>query len=217
MVAMVIRRLCSALIPAGLWWGMAIAPTLAMPGQPTAVVAAWILGNQALEGVMGDGLSVRRSNGGSQTFEFTASIFPPGRLSPMATRGSCATPVYRGLIRSETITVRDFINGVPLDRLEFGLRTVYGLDIYQDYRQASLLYAYPLPAGIDLGRRLGRPGTEGYRGEMRRGDRYAYWLEIAHTETGMAYSGQITVFLKEDLPKLVREMGGELDPVCENR
>ena len=75
---MLIRRLCLALLPAGLSLGLFIPPSPALPGQPTEIVAAWILGNGALQGRLGDGLSVRRSNGGSQTFEFEASIFPPG-------------------------------------------------------------------------------------------------------------------------------------------
>ncbi|WP_072621720.1 hypothetical protein [Spirulina major] len=207
---MLIRRLCLALLPASLSLGLHGLPSAALPGQPTEIVAAWILGNGALQGSIGDGLSVRRSNGGSQTFEFAASIFPPGRRSGVASRGSCATPTRRGRIRSEAFVLRDFVNGVPVERLELGLRMIYGLDVYQDYHQGALIYAYPRAEVIDTARRLGLPGVEGNYGEVRLGDRYAFWLDMAQTETGINYSGQVTVFLKEDLPKLVRELGGEV-------
>jgi hypothetical protein len=47
---------------------------------------------------------------------------------------------------------------------------------------------------------------EQQQGELRLGERFAYWLEITNTESGKAFNGQITVFLKEDLNKIEAEV-----------
>lgn len=44
------------------------------------------------------------------------------------------------------------------------------------------------------------------QGEVRQGDRYAYWIETVQTRSGEAYNGQIHVFLIEDINKLEAEL-----------
>ncbi len=146
---------------------------------------------------MGDGLRVSKSSTPAQNFTFQASVLSPGRLTP---------PKDRGTIRSEHMTFYDKINGVTLDRLRESLRVIYGLTIYQDYERAKLVYDYPVPQTIDLARRQNRPLLAQQQGELRLGERFAYWLEITKTDTDKAFNGQITVFLKEDLDKLEAQL-----------
>jgi hypothetical protein len=169
----------------------------ALPGQSTQTVTAWINANPTLRPGIGDGLRVTKTNTATQRFTFQASVLPPGRLT---------TPKDRGTISNERMTFYDAINGVTLDRLRESLRVIYGPTIYQDYDRAKLVYDYPVPETIDLARRQNRPLLELQQGELRLGERFAYWLEITKTESGKAFNGQITVFLKEDLDKLEAQL-----------
>lgn len=169
----------------------------ALPGQRTEAVVAWINANPTLRPAIGDGLRVTRSSTPAQRFTFQASVLPPGRVTLVKDRST---------IRSERMTFYDMINGVTLDRLRESLRAIYGPTIYDDYDRAQLIYDYPVPATIDLARRQNRPLLEQQQGELRLGERFAYWLEITNTERGKAFNGQITVFLKEDLKKIEAEV-----------
>ncbi|BAZ86559.1 hypothetical protein [Dolichospermum compactum] len=44
------------------------------------------------------------------------------------------------------------------------------------------------------------------KGELRIGDRYGYWVEIAQPKEGKAIIGKITVLLKADIDKLETEL-----------
>ncbi|AFZ18515.1 hypothetical protein [Allocoleopsis franciscana] len=169
----------------------------ALPGQRTEAVVAWINANPTLRPAIGNGLRVTRSSTPAQRFTFQASVLPPGRFTLAKDQGT---------IRSERMTFYDMINGVTLERLRESLRVIYGPTIYEDYERAQLIYDYPVPATIDLARRQNRPLLEQQQGELRLGDRFAYWLEITNTESGKAFNGQITVFLKEDLKKIETEV-----------
>lgn len=199
------RRLFSA-FAAGLCLGITY-PAAALPGQNTEVVTAWILGNPTLQAALGEDLIVQRT-AGKQKFVFEASIFPPGRRSSVTARGSCSTPIHRGRIRSEQLTLADAVNSVPRDRLELGLRSIYGLELYLDYWHAGLVYTYPDDISLDQAQRRGQTGLAYKTGEIRIGEHYAYWLERAQLSDGTAPSGHIAVMLKEDVPKLVLELGG---------
>lgn len=169
----------------------------ALPGQRTDAVAAWITANPTLRPGIRDGLRVTRSSTPAQRFTFQASVLPPGRVMP---------PKDRGTIRTERMTFFDAINGMTLDRLRESLRVIYGATVYEDYDRARLVYDYPVPETIDLGRRQNRSLLEQQQGELRVGERYAYWLEITKNDGDKAFNGQITVFLKEDLGKLETEL-----------
>jgi len=172
-------------------------PARALPGQRTETVRSWLTAHPTLQPALGDGLTVEYSNAAAQRFQFSASVLPPGRLSFVRNRG---------MIRSERFALYDIIHGVTAERLAESLRTIYGLDIYRDYQQATIVYAYPSASQLELGRRLALPGVSGTRGELRAGDRFAYWIELGVNEFGETLNGQIVVFLKDDLGKIEAEL-----------
>lgn len=169
----------------------------ALPGESTETVAAWINAHPTLRPGIGDGLRVTKSDTPAMRFSFQASILPPGRI---------ASPSDRSTIRSERLSFYDSINGVTPERLKESVRVIYGPPIYQDYEQARIIYAYPTPETIDLSRRQNRPLLAAQQGELRLGERFAYWMEITQTDDGKAFNGQLTVFLTEDLDKLETEL-----------
>ncbi len=172
-------------------------PTQALPGQTTDEAVAWINANPTLRPAIGNGLVVKKSNTPSQRFNFQASLLPPGRID---------VPRNRTTIRSERYAFFDMINGVTLERLVTSLRIIYGVDIYQDYQQSQIIFNYPTQEMINRSRRQNLPLLEARKGQLRLGNRYAYWLEIVETENGIAFDGQMTVFLKEDLEKFAAEL-----------
>ncbi len=169
----------------------------ALPGQTPSEAVVWIQANPTLRPVRGEKLLVRKSDTPAQRFTFSASPLQVGR----ATSGSTG-----GIIRTEEISFFDIQNGVTRDRLQEALRAIYGPTVYQDYAQAKTLYTYPTPKTLDQSINRDAPLLAALQGEVREGDRYAYWLEIARQKTGLAYTGKITVFLRDDLPKLEAEL-----------
>jgi hypothetical protein len=179
------------------YWFLFTSTANALPGQSTETVTSWINANPTLRPGIGDGLLVTKSETAAQRFTFQATVLPPGRVS---------FPIDRGRIRSERITFYDKINGVTLNRLKESLRVIYGPTIYQDFEQARVVYDYPVPETVDLARRQNLPLLAQQQGKLLLGERYAYWLEVTQTESGKAYNGQLTLFLKEDLDKLETEL-----------
>jgi hypothetical protein len=169
----------------------------ALPGQSTDTVTSWINANPTLRPGIGDGLLVRKVNTPAQRFSFQASILPPGRIT---------VPTDRATIRSERLSFYDAVNGITPERLKESLRVIYGLEIYQDYDRARIVYVYPSPETVDLSRRQNLPLLAAQQGELLLGERYAYWIEVTKTEKGKALNGQLTIFLKEDLDKIQTEL-----------
>lgn len=169
----------------------------ALPGQSVAEVSAWIQAHPTLQPASGETLLVRKSETAAQRFSFEASLLAPGRAAPSGNPGT---------ISREQITIFDVINGVSRDRLEESLRAIYGPDLYQDYAAATVVYEYPTAENLIQAQNQGAPLLEAIQGEIRRGDRYAYWVETAQSRTGVAYTGQITVFRLDDIEKLEIEM-----------
>lgn len=179
------------------YWFVFTSSANALPGQSTETVTAWINANPTLRPGIGDGLLVTKSETAAQRFTFQATVLSPGRVS---------VPIDRGRIRSERMSFYDKINGVTLDRLKESLRVIYGPAIYQDFDQAKVVYDYPLPETVDVARRQNLPLLAEQQGKLLVGERYAYWMEVTQTESGKAFNGQLTVFLKEDLDKLETEL-----------
>lgn len=169
----------------------------ALPGQTVEEVAAWIKGNSTLRPASGEKLLVRKSDTAAQRFIFQASVLPPGKVAPARNAG---------VIRTESLSVFDMINGVTRERLEESLRAIYGMDVYQDYDRARIVYAYPSQPNLAESRNRVEPLLAAIRGELRQGERYAYWLEIAQVRNGYAYTGQVTLLLKDDVEKLNQEL-----------
>ncbi|MBD2384637.1 hypothetical protein [Cylindrospermum sp. FACHB-282] len=172
-------------------------PVNALPGQSTEEVTTWIQAHPTLRPKIGEKLFVQKSDTAAQRFTFQSSVLPPGRVEFTKNRSQ---------IRTERMTMYDGINGVSFQRFQESLRVIYGLDIYQDYKSAQVIYQYPNQSAINSARLAKTPIREALRGELRVGDRYAYWVEIAQPKTGKAITGQITVLLKSDLDKLEGEL-----------
>lgn len=181
-------------IAAGLLLGLGMASSAqALPGQTVEQVTAWINSNPSLRPATGDGLLVKRSNSPSQRFTFEASIFPPGLARLTGDRNT---------IRTERYAYFDQVNGVTKERLVESLRVVYGLDVYQDFDRARLVYRYPTEQTVDLARRRNLPLLAAQQGELRLGNRFGYWLEVTNTPQGKAFNGRMTIFLPEDLDQV---------------
>lgn len=172
----------------------------ALPGEKKSTVVAWINGNSSLRPTVGDGLTVRRNNTAFQSFNFQASVIPP--LGAYEAR--------KNIIRAERFSYYDQVNGVSRNRLEESLRVIYDTSIHQDYVNANIVYAYPTREMQEIARRKNLPLLAATKGELRLGDRYAYWVEtveeIAGEHKGRTFTGKMTIFLKEDLDLVETEL-----------
>jgi hypothetical protein len=169
----------------------------ALPGQSTEEVGSWIKTHPTLKPNSGERFYIQKSDTAAQRFTFQASVLPPGAVGFTKDRSN---------IRTERLAMYDAINGMSFDRLQESLRRIYSLDVYQDFENAQLIYEYPNQSAINSARLAKTPIREALRGQLRLGDRYAYWMEIAKGKGGKAYTGQMTVFLKSDLNKLEAEL-----------
>lgn len=181
-----------------LWVGTLVdSKANALPGQSTEEVSTWIKAHPTLRPGVGERLFVQKSDTAAQRFTFLASVLPPGKV---------AFTQDRGRIRTERITMYDAINGMSVARLQESLRVIYSLDVYQDYDRAQVVYQYPNQSTINSARHAKTPIREALQGELRVGDRYVYWVEVAQPKAGKAFTGQMTILLKTDLDKLEAEL-----------
>ncbi|MBW4539781.1 MAG: hypothetical protein KME43_11650 [Myxacorys chilensis ATA2-1-KO14] len=169
----------------------------ALPGQSASEVASWMQANPTVRPSRGEKLLVRKNDSAAQSFSFQASLLSPGRITALSKGGT---------IRSEVLTLFDVRNGVSFSRLKESLRTIYGMEISQDYDRATTIYTYPTDKIVQQDIRRANPQQSALQGELRQGDRYAYWLEVAQTSEGRANSGRLTVFLRDDVEKLAAEL-----------
>jgi hypothetical protein len=171
----------------------------ALPGQSSDDVLQWMKANEGLTPDPGERLTVRRSNGPAQRLTFEASPLAPGRIGPNQSNGK---------IRTETLTVFDILYGVTDARLEESLRSIYGSTVYREFKTAKIVYAYPTEDAVQKALKAKQPIAAALKGELRQGQNFAYWVEIARNPEGLNYSGKVMVFLPEDLPKLEGELKG---------
>ncbi|MCP6759443.1 MAG: hypothetical protein NHB32_11910 [Fischerella sp. CENA71] len=169
----------------------------ALPGQSTEEVGAWIQAHPTLRPNSNEQFFIQKSDTAAQRFTFQASVFAPGKVEFIQDRSH---------IRSERLSMYDAINGMSFERLQESLRVVYGVDIYQDFKRAQVVYEYPTQSTVNSARFAKTPILEALQGELRLGDRYAYWVEIAQPKNGKAFTGQMTVLLKSDLDKLKAQL-----------
>ena len=170
---------------------------MALPGQSTEEVETWIKAHPTLSPRSGERFLVTKTDTAAQRFSFQAMVSAPGKITFSKNRSK---------IRTERISMYDAINGMSKDRLKESLRVIYGLDIYQDFKGAQVIYEYPNQSAINQARFARTPVREALKGQLRVGSRYAYWVEIAQAKNGKAFTGQMTVFLKSDLDKLEEEL-----------
>ncbi|MFM7364708.1 MAG: hypothetical protein ACKO11_09470 [Cuspidothrix sp.] len=169
----------------------------ALPGETTEEVKSWIQSHPTLRPRQGEKLFVSKSDTAAQRFTFQASVLPAGRVTFTKDRST---------IRNERMTMFDAVNGITITRLEESLRVIYSLDVYQDYNDAQIVYQYPDQSTINTARLAKTPMKEVLQGQLRIGDRYGYWVEIAQPKQGKAITGNITVLLKADINKLETEL-----------
>ncbi|MCF4966793.1 hypothetical protein [Nostoc sp. CMAA1605] len=190
--------ICACTLVSGLGVGMLFdTKANALPGQSTEEVGTWMQAHPTLRPGSGEKLYVQKSDTAAQRFTFQASVLPPGKVEFTKDRSR---------IRYERLAMYDAVNGMSFQRLQESLRVIYGLDIYQDFKNAQTVYEYPNQSAINSARFAKTPIREALKGELRIGDRYAYWLEIAQPRNGKAFTGQMTVLLKSDLDKLEAEL-----------
>ncbi|HLP88720.1 MAG TPA: hypothetical protein VK184_09050 [Nostocaceae cyanobacterium] len=172
-------------------------PAQALPGETIEEVTSWIQAHPTLRPSSGEKLIVTKSDTAAQRFTFQASVLPPGRVTFTKERNK---------IRTEKISMFDAVNGITFNRLYESLRVIYGLDIYQDFNRAQVIYQYPNQSAINQSRLAKTPIREALQGELRLGDRFVYWVELAQPRDGKAIAGNMTVLLKKDLDKLEGEL-----------
>lgn len=181
-----------------LFSGIAIAtPAQALPGQTVEEVIAWMNANPTVRPKVGERLTVRRSNSAAQRFTFEASIFVPGTVAKGARND--------GRIHGETLSLFDVQNGITQARLEESLRAIYGLEVGKDFDRATLVHRYPADKAAKFV--VGKGYQSNYlQGEVRQGEQFGYWLELAQTDKGVAYSGRVAVFLLDDLESVLNKV-----------
>jgi hypothetical protein len=169
----------------------------ALPGQTVEEVQAWMNSNPTVRPKVGERLTVRRNNSAAQRFTFEASIFVPGTLF-QGKRDD-------GRIHGETLSLFDVQNGLTQARLEESLRAIYGLEVGKDFDRATVAYHYPIDKSPKFV--VGKGYRNNYlQGEVRKGEQFGYWLELAQTEKGVAYSGRVAVFLLDDLESVLTKV-----------
>ncbi len=165
----------------------------ALPGQTADEVASWIQAHPTLQPAVNETLTVRKSDTAAQRFLFEASVLPAGKLA------GTANP---GFIRTERLELFDIINGVSAERLVESLRVIYGVGVYQDYQRGRVIYSYPSVAEVAGSGSENAPLLQARKGELRAGERYAYWIEVLQPPGGNAVTGQLVILLKSDLDDL---------------
>ncbi|MEM9946574.1 MAG: hypothetical protein AAF810_10980 [Cyanobacteria bacterium P01_D01_bin.36] len=179
---------------ASVWLGMG-AIAQALPGQTVHEAEAWMQAHPSLRALPTEGISIRRNDTPSSRFTFHGSVFGPsgGSGESLLIRRSSGEVIS---IRSEKFTLVDIVRGVSIPRLEDSLRTIYGAEVFADYRRAQAVIVYS----------PGRPedrGTErAHRAQLLEGELYAYLIEEIPNTNGVVETGAVTVMLREDVPAI---------------
>jgi hypothetical protein len=170
-------------------------PASALPGQSIDEAEAWIQAHPTLRAEPNERLSLRRNDTPSRRYSFNASIYGPGSAGgeSLLSRRNSGQPI---MVRSEKFTLVDLISGVSIERLEDALRTLYGAEVYADYRRSQSVLVY------SPGRAEDRGTQRASRAQISEGELYAYIVEVIPDPDGTIHTGTVSVMLKEDLPAL---------------
>ncbi|MGB3291802.1 MAG: hypothetical protein WBB01_02290 [Phormidesmis sp.] len=187
------KLLRNGLMITGIWLGLASTAT-ALPGQSVQEAEAWMQAHPTLRATPGENLSLRRNDTPSRRYTFHASVFGPGSSSgeSMLLRRS----EQRRIVRSEKFTLVDIVSGVSIERLEDALRTLYGAEVYADYRRSQSVLVY------SPGRPEDRGTQRAARAQLSEGNLYAYVVEVLPNPDGTISTGSVTMMLREDIPAL---------------
>lgn len=186
--------LMTGLTLTGIWLGLC-ASAVALPGQTADEAEAWMQAHPALRARPSERLSIRRGDTPSQRYTFHGSLFGPGGGSAeslLVRRHSGETI----MVRSEKFTLVDIVRGVSIPRLEDSLRSLYGAEIYADYRRAQSVIVY------SPGRPADRGTEQAHRSHLLEGNLYAYLIELLPNADGNIHTGAVTVMLREDVPAI---------------
>ncbi len=173
---------------------------MALPGQSVQEAEAWMQAHPTLRAERRERLSIRRNDTPSRRYTFHASVFGPGGASAGGSGGSLLArrnSTEPMMVRSEKFTLVDLISGVSVARLEDALRTLYGAEVYADYRRSQpiLIYSPDQSDSSDTQRSS--------RAQLSEGDVFAYLIEVLPNPDGTINTGGVTVMLKADVPALV--------------
>jgi hypothetical protein len=176
------------------WIGLTPAAS-ALPGQSVDEAEAWMQAHPTLRADPNERLSLRRNDTPSRRYTFHGSTFGPGGGTgeSLVSRRSSGQLT---MVRSEKFTLVDLISGVSIDRLEDALRTLYGAEVYADYRRSQSILVY------SPGRAEDRGTQRASRAQISEGELYAYIVEVIPDPDGTIHTGTVSVMLKEDLPAL---------------
>lgn len=179
----------------GVFAWLSARPSYGLPGHSVNEAKAWMQGHPTLRADSREGLRIHRATVPSRRFTFQASVFPVGGIR-RATEDSVWSASRRQrdftTIRREEFILVDYDEQVTATRLEEALRTLYGPDIYADYRRAESIYTYAAEVGSTV------------QGEVRLGNVYAYWIEVTPDHNGDITIGKLNVLLSEDVNSLQR-------------
>ncbi len=170
-------------------------PASALPGQSVDEAEAWMQAHPTLRAEPNERLSLRRNDTPSRRYTFNASTYGPGSAGgdSLLSRRDSGQPT---MVRSEKFTLVDLISGVSIDRLEDALRTLYGAEVYADYRRSQSILVY------SPGRLEDRGTQRASRAQVSEGELYAYIVEVIPDPDGTIHTGTVSIMLKEDLPAL---------------
>lgn len=178
----------------GIWLALATSAA-AIPGQPVEEAKAWMQAHPTLRATPSERLSIRRNNTPSRRYTFHGSVYGPGGGSgeSLLLRRSSGEEI---VVRSEKFTLVDIIGGVSVTRLEDALRSLYGAEIFADYRRADTLMVY------SPGRPEDRGTARAPRSQLLEGELFAYLIEVIPDLDGTINTGAVTVMLKEEAETL---------------
>lgn len=171
----------------------------ALPGQTINEATAWMQAHPTLRALPSEGLSIRRESTPSRRYTFHGSVFTPGGGSgeSLLVRRHSGEEI---MIHTEKLTLVDIVSGVSIPRLEDSLRSIYGAEVFADYRQAESLLVF------STGRPEDRGTVRAMRSQLLEGDRYAYLMELIPNEDGELHTGTVTVMLKENAAALAENL-----------
>ncbi|PZO44829.1 MAG: hypothetical protein DCF15_21850 [Phormidesmis priestleyi] len=182
-----------------MWIGVATA-AVALPGQSVQEAEAWMQAHPTLRAEPRERLSIRRNDTPSRRYTFHASVFSPGGASAAGSGGSLLARLNSTepmMVRSEKFTLVDLISGVSVARLEDALRSLYGAEVYADYRRSQPIRIYsPDQSNSSDTQRSSRA-------QLSEGDVFAYLIEVMPNPDGTINTGGVTVMLKADVPAFV--------------
>lgn len=174
-------------------WGCLGAVAQAIPGESVSTVEAWIDAHPTLRPSPNERLVVNRAETPARRFTFRATVIPVTGLSPNLE--------LQGIIRTEETRLVDIVDGISQVHLEEAIRAIYDAAIYNDYRRAQIVYTYPAPSFA-----ASSEESSWRQGELREGYRFGYWIERVVDRNGFAAVGEVSVFLREDLPQLQADL-----------